>query len=746
MAPSDLLEGTTAGDEEARPTPKKPKRFQCRRCQRLFARLEHLQRHERTHTQEKPFLCDKCDSRFTRSDLLIRHERLSHNKNAPKRKFARDKADSSDDVNQSQKNEKRVRIASLRDGDSQEATSDDRSNSPNVNLSYPMPTLSMDTSFHSPLAALSFAAEQSAFQDALAASSPQTFGATPGMNSEHLEPLAQVDALPTSVNTAAPPVDPDFSETLDSLAAFLENEPLSSYRFSSTITAEQPVPFFSPESILNSTENETQNGPHPHPMFSNIDEPTSFSRFAYPNSEGSLWSSTARATLGLVSEPKEDLIQTAQALLILMAMATWAKHKEILREALAIQSILATLVRDDGLSSSSPYPFDISWEEWTARESRTRTKFIVFCFFNLHCIVYNIPPLILNSELKMRLPSSAAEFKAASAAEWHEARSRRVHNNNTTTTNTTTLDFQDALRRLFSRGGRDVTELNSSLGNYILIHALIQHIFFVRQTARCRFSPTPSSHPPSSSSPPSGELTPSDVTSLEHALRNWQHGWQRNPESSLDPLSPNGPVAFNSTALLRLAYIRLNMDTGPGRALDTRDPIAVARALREWSPRRLRRSPKLVRAVLHSAHALSIPVKIGIRLVARTQTFVWSIQHSLCSLECAFLLSKWLEAIADAAAAATATAGGGAGGEGDQPPISDDERRIVALVKMLLDETEFAVPVTAGCEMGSAEMTRRLNAGVLRVWATIFRGAQTWALVDVIGSSLNIYADMLELG
>lgn len=51
MAPSDLLEGTTAGDEEARPTPKKPKRFQCRRCQRLFARLEHLQRHERTRKQ-----------------------------------------------------------------------------------------------------------------------------------------------------------------------------------------------------------------------------------------------------------------------------------------------------------------------------------------------------------------------------------------------------------------------------------------------------------------------------------------------------------------------------------------------------------------------------------------------------------------------------------------------------------------------------------------------------------------------
>jgi len=49
------------------PSNKKPKRFQCHRCQRLFARLEHLQRHERTHTQEKPFACHQCDQRFSRT-------------------------------------------------------------------------------------------------------------------------------------------------------------------------------------------------------------------------------------------------------------------------------------------------------------------------------------------------------------------------------------------------------------------------------------------------------------------------------------------------------------------------------------------------------------------------------------------------------------------------------------------------------------------------------------------------------
>ncbi|GAM89269.1 hypothetical protein ANO11243_073060 [Dothideomycetidae sp. 11243] len=401
----------------------------------------------------------------------------------------------------------------------------------------------------------------------------------------------------------------------------------------------------------------------------------------------------------------DDLVQTAQALLVLMAMATWAKHKEILREALAIQSVLATLVRDDGLRSPE-VPNDVSWEQWIRLETTKRTKFIVYCFFNLHCIVYNIPPLILNAELHLNLPSSAAEFRANSAQKWQEARQRRTQ---------AEVGFQDALSRLFSRGGRDVTETNSSLGNYILIHALIQHIFLMRQSARYRLGPD-------NGAP---DLPPDDVASLETALRNWQLGWSQNPESSLDPTDPKGPVAFNSTALLRLAYIRLNVDTGPGRGLDTRDPHQIATAFRD-SPA-LRRTPRLVRAVLHAAHALSIPVKIGVRLVAATQTFIWSIQHSLCSLECAFLLSKWLEALA---------------GGGDQPPVSDDERRIGLIVRTMLDETEFGVPEHVSFD--SPECAKRLSAGVLRVWATIFRGAQTWAIVDVIGKSLDVYADMLE--
>ncbi len=81
------------------------------------------------------------------------------------------------------------------------------------------------------------------------------------------------------------------------------------------------------------------------------------------------------------SDPYHPLIQTAQALLILMAMATWSKHGELLREALAIQSILASIVREDGLCTGPPPshgPAD--WQAAMRLETVLRTKFVAFAF------------------------------------------------------------------------------------------------------------------------------------------------------------------------------------------------------------------------------------------------------------------------------------------------------------------------------------------------------------------------------
>ncbi|CUM63556.1 uncharacterized protein PRCAT00001134001 [Priceomyces carsonii] len=56
----------------------KPRLFVCQTCTRAFARLEHLRRHERSHTKEKPFSCGVCQRKFSRRDLLLRHAQKLH--------------------------------------------------------------------------------------------------------------------------------------------------------------------------------------------------------------------------------------------------------------------------------------------------------------------------------------------------------------------------------------------------------------------------------------------------------------------------------------------------------------------------------------------------------------------------------------------------------------------------------------------------------------------------------------------
>ncbi|KAI1113210.1 DNA binding regulatory protein AmdX [Nemania sp. NC0429] len=76
---------TPAAAPPAFPLPKtdKPRPHVCATCQRSFARLEHLKRHERSHTKEKPFECPECSRCFARRDLLLRHQQKLHQSTTP---------------------------------------------------------------------------------------------------------------------------------------------------------------------------------------------------------------------------------------------------------------------------------------------------------------------------------------------------------------------------------------------------------------------------------------------------------------------------------------------------------------------------------------------------------------------------------------------------------------------------------------------------------------------------------------
>jgi len=215
-----------------------------------------------------------------------------------------------------------------------------------------------------------------------------------------------------------------------------------------------------------------------------------------------------------------------------------------------------------------------------------------------------------------------------------------------------------------------------------------------------------------------GSLSPGHIKTLERALRRWQKNWENNPESSLNPRDPHGPLAFNCTALLRMAYIRLDVDFGPFfTALRSGDPQIIASSICDGPA--VKRGKRSTRAVLHACHALLIPIKMGINIVAYTQVFLWSIQHSIASFECCLLLAKWLDAVTV---------------DSPSPPLSEEERWLIRLVQEALQE----------CNIDTVNDVRTLSSSVLTVWATLFHGMTIWGIIPLMGTVLTMYAELLS--
>lgn len=395
----------------------------------------------------------------------------------------------------------------------------------------------------------------------------------------------------------------------------------------------------------------------------------------------------------------QDFLETIQALVLLHSVSSWFKHDPPYYESLAIQSYTATLLRKGGLNDLPAD--DGSWESWIRRELVKRTILIAFSFLNILTIVFDTPPLILAEELELELPCTEKEWQAASANQWLRERSQSRGE----------PMIQDALSSLFSYGhgpnGR--LESFSSLGGFVLIHAILQSIWLIQKARRLPI-------------PKCNSMTPSETLSLEQALEQWCQCWEHNQESSTDPFNPHGPLSFTSTALLRQAYIRLDADFTSARQLHTWDPDQIARSLKENLA--FQRSDRLTRAALHCAHALSTPIKLGINYVAQTQVVSWSNQYALCSLECAVLLAKWLE---------MATI------PNPEPSLTEQEARLLEFVIEMVMETQQ----DATREWLLAN-NARLSAIVTRLWARLFTADYIWELVNLIGRSLESYANILE--
>lgn len=402
------------------------------------------------------------------------------------------------------------------------------------------------------------------------------------------------------------------------------------------------------------------------------------------------------------------VMQMMQTLLLLIAVSSWYKHEPAAADALSIRSILHSIVRENSRSGSASTNASASddWMSWIHLETLKRTYLVIFCFFNLHTILFDLPPMMLTNEANFELPCSEKEWRASSEQAWREARAE---------SGTDRRDFKEAYSSLFTNKHQHQPTCPqpkvSALGCYGLIHAVIQQIWLVRNGRM----------PVVEGGIEDNSLSKEEMKIFERALKRWTNFWELNKESSMDPLNPHGPLTFTSTALLRLAYIRLNMNFGPTRSLNSWDPQQVAHSLHQ-SPK-ARRGDQMTRAALHCAHALSIPVKLGINYVARTQMIHWSNQHALCSLECAVLLAKWLDSVT----ALSLT------------DVTAAEQRVLDFTMQLVAEDKYKASYES-----ILEQKHRLSAMVVRLWAKLYQSRSVWQTVNLIGESLSIYAELLE--
>ncbi|KAL7952070.1 hypothetical protein V8C42DRAFT_306069 [Trichoderma barbatum] len=405
-----------------------------------------------------------------------------------------------------------------------------------------------------------------------------------------------------------------------------------------------------------------------------------------------------------ISSPVD--IELLQSLLVLVLTMSWL-DEPLAQDALAMSSQLTELTRE-ALKYPIPETAAGNWRAWAYEEERRRTLFSAYFVINILTVCFNVPPQITSSEVSLPLPSSEAEFKAPNSNAWLSLRQK---------SDSRQPDFQLCLQQLLS--GKPLAKEDSAteFGNYMLVQSLLIQVHFEHQVASVVLSPL-------------SNLSLATISLYENAYSAWQSCWDSAIESALDPSSPHGPLAFNSTAILRLAHIHLAAGLQSQCALRSRDPRILAQAFEPHQNRVPLRSPHLDQAVFHAICALRIPVRVGIAFVARGRTGHWSVQHAISNFACALLLTHWLENLFHLVSS-----------DGIES-LRYEEKRLLSIVDRLIEETHLEGSL--GPKDDYPRRIRRLAIAAVRLWAETCKGIQVFDIVHVVGETLSLVAESLE--
>ncbi|KAH8894631.1 hypothetical protein GQ53DRAFT_84689 [Thozetella sp. PMI_491] len=717
-----------------------PPVHRCPRCMREFARAEHLVRHERTHTKEKPYRCGLCSQAFSRQDLLRRHDMKAHGRGVQAddvlaggaaRLVTRSSLSRRPEVSPRQnahlsRSRTAPRLANIASTEDISSSADifpvNMTDPPGMWTSELMPDVLPAAFLGSPLHRASLA-DTFGWLDGSQPTQPLVHAGLDGFDiTDAGQILADFNAVASrSYHEESPQAQSNLSRH-SSIPDLLANDDASLTAITPlndgdlTLTEERwrlleqqalqlrPCSLPSRDALCGFITRYF-NSFHRHqpflhePTWSPNDAPTYLLLAVCAN--GAVYSLENTIAIDLFHLAADMLPQTGtglcvlQAMMLLTAFASWSGEVDDLQFAVQLQGRMALAVRREwALLGGTVDDTSGSWLAWLARESLKRITCCIFTVTTLMAVAFDLPPA-LSLECEYGLPSQENLWCTTTEDEWIQL-TRQTEPQQYSSADEIIQSVFDPELPIPSRIGM--------FSCHVVIVSLLQKIlFFQRSLQGCE------------------DAMLGARQRFLLALKRWQLMWESEPEASLSPDHPRGPILFNCTAILRLAYIRLVAYYAPIRRAFTFLSSSEHIAARLDACVGPRRDAETAMAALQACLALRIPTQMGFKVIARTSFWVWSVQHALSYFECALLLSQWLQETENVPSQ-------------DQSP---DERGIITMVEQILSTSK---PNPSG------QANSPLSIAILLRWAELLDTGDTtvWGIMPGMARVLRVRAEMVS--
>ncbi|KAH8762546.1 hypothetical protein F5883DRAFT_560689 [Diaporthe sp. PMI_573] len=706
--------------------------FTCTHCSRAFRRLEHLQRHNRTHTKEKPFTC-QCGASFTRNDLLKRHSRVAH---PPPPTHASTVSDvgvealfpgNSGSLAQPAFPEGHLDGAAIFEASLPDQNARDRVKRA---LSLPVPPeyRHAEESFctHNGGGTL-----QELLQDLLEDAKSRADG-----------PSLDRSATVASSNDTSGAVHqalsgPDFNAKCDarhatsdgswrdsSLADMRENLVQSLLRHGRNA---EPLP--STQSVSRYLHAFLDGFHQRYPVFHTRTTPLTglpsdliFALLAIGadscletkaafyllesvvaispvglgqrlNDLNVVFASHDTSSTGAtpsLSGENSWLDETSHRLCIMTLLTAFAlqnRSPPAMRVMWSVQGVFAHELRqslslcDNQEESASDHR--TAWLEWARRESQRRVRHAAFCALILVSLTFDFPVAVAFGQLTVAVPCSDEEWDVPSPEEWLRVRK---------STHFDPSSLSRVVEALLTGGG-DISAPSSILGDFTILHAILQRIRTLRQVL-----PT----------------MPQDI--------------QTNIESGLSSLIrahsiSTYPQDLGVNALAGVAYMELHLNTGQFPS-PSQDSAQLATWLQDLPfPAQ---SPQLFPALRCALYALNEQVSMGLGLRSCPLDIGADHQGFLSTVRLSIFLVKWLQLMA---------------GIVHENPATEDEQRFIQSVRDVVQEATRCVELGTHFEL---EDLLGLSIGVLEILGHVCQRSHR-EHIDLVGKSFELYANMLRI-